>query len=178
MLCMNPLDRYQYDNERLSCRHIIDQVARAQHMNRRTFVTGGATLTAILFGGCIGLLGEDRKREGVTLSHVELGNASGEPQVFDLLVTYDNEIIHWSAHEVAVGESDQEMGSTIVDIDAPDDRGHVEVAVRVGQDWQRTDFATDRYDGKRVIAVVVYGMVEDELLRISRRITDRPPTDD
>lgn len=70
------------------------------------------------------------------------------------------------------------MGAEIADIDAPDDRGHVEVAVRVGEGWQQTDFATDRYDGECVIAVVVYGMVEDELLRISRRISDRFGTDD
>jgi len=70
------------------------------------------------------------------------------------------------------------MGDAVIDIDSPDERGHVEVYVRVGETWRRTDFDTDRYDGERVIAVVVYGMVEDDLLRISRRVSDRPIADE
>ncbi|MEF8853425.1 MAG: hypothetical protein V5A28_13595 [Haloarculaceae archaeon] len=70
------------------------------------------------------------------------------------------------------------MGGQVVDIDSPDERGHAEVSVRVGQEWKRTDFDTDRYDGKYVTAVVTYGMGEDELLRISRRVSDRPTADE
>lgn len=145
-------------------------------MRRRTFLAGSATVVAIPVSGCADLLAEGR--EGVILTHAELGNASDEPQVFDLLVTHDDEIIHWASHEVGVGENAQETGGTVIDIDSPDEHGHVEVSVRVGEEWKRTDFNTDRYDGERVIAVVVYGRSEDELLRISRRISDRPTTND
>ncbi len=145
-------------------------------MNRRTFLAGSATVGTISVAGCTGFL--DEKQEGVTLTHVELGNASDEPQIFDLLVTHDNEIIYWSSHEVGVGGNDQEMGDMLVEIDSPDERGHVEALVRVGEVWQRKGFDTDRYDGERVIVVVVYAMVEDEMLRISRLISDRPATDE
>lgn len=145
-------------------------------MRRRTFLAGGATVASIPVSGCAGFFHEGR--EGVILTHVELGNASSEPQVFDLLVTHDDEIVHWTSHEVGVGEDDQEMGGTVIDIDSPAERGHVEVSVRVGEEWKRTDFATDRYEGERVIAVVVYGMSDEDLLRISRRVSDRPTTDE
>jgi hypothetical protein len=145
-------------------------------MNRRKVLAGSATVGAISVAGCTGLLEEDR--QGVTISHVELGNASEDRQIFDLLVTHDDEIIHWSSHEVGVGENHQEMGDALVEIDSPDERGQVEVLVRVGEEWQRTDFGTDRYDGERVIAVVVYGMVEDDMLRISCQISDRSTADE
>ena len=145
-------------------------------MRRRTFLASSVTVGAIFMSGCTGLLAENR--EGVTLTHVELGNASDEPQVFNLLVTHDDEIIHWASHEVGVGGPDQEMRDALVEINSPDERGHVEVLVRVGEEWQQTDFDTDRYDGERVIAVVVYGMVEDDMLRISRLVSDRPTADE
>jgi hypothetical protein len=145
-------------------------------MRRRTFLASSVAVGASFTSGCTGLLAEER--EGVTLTHVELGNASNEPQVFDLLVTHDDEIIHWSSHEVGVGGTDQEMGDALVELDSPDERGHVEVLVRVGEEWERTDFDTDRYDGERVIAVVVYGIIEDDMLRISRLVSDRPTADE
>lgn len=144
-------------------------------MRRRTFLTDSATLMTIPVAGCTAAF--DEEREGVTITHVELGNASDEPRVFDLLVTQGEEIIHWASHEVDVGKNSQEMGGTVIDIDGPNDPGHVEVSVRVGEKWERTDFNTDRYDGERVIAVVVYGMLEEETLRISRLISDRSATD-
>lgn len=144
-------------------------------MNRRTLLAGSATVGAISVAGCAGILEEEQ--EGVTLTHVELGNASSEPQVFDLLVTQDDEIIYWASHEVGVGGNDQEMRDALVEIDSPDERGHVEVLVRVGEEWQQTDFDTDRYDGERVIAVVVFGMGDDDMLRISRLVSDRPTAD-
>ena len=144
-------------------------------MRRRKFLASSVTVGALSTSGCTGLLAE--RRAGVTLTHVELGNASDEPRVFDLLVTHDDDIIHWASHEVGVGGDDQEMGDALIEVDSPSERGHVEVLVRVGEEWQRTDFDTDRYDGERVTAVVVYGMIEDDMLRISRLVSDRPTAD-
>jgi hypothetical protein len=142
-------------------------------MQRRAFLAGGTAILTVAASGCGGVL--DEGLEGVVLTHVELGNASGTPRVFDLQVTHDGDIVHWAAHEVGVAESDREMGGTVVDFDGPDDPGQVEVAVRVGREWARTDFATAEYDGERVLAVVTYGLVEPGLLRISRRVSDRSP---
>jgi hypothetical protein len=138
-------------------------------MKRRRFLVGSVTVCAAVFSGC--LLGTDNERDGVILSHVELGNARGEPRVFDLLVTHDGEVIHWASYEVgADGE--------VINIDSPDEYGGVEVYVRVGEEWQRRDFDTDEYAGEQVIAIVTYGMVENDLLRISRRVSDRPTSTD
>lgn len=137
----------------------------AQYMNRRRFLAAGATVSAVVSGGC--LLGNDDGRDGAILTHVELGNAREDPRVFDLLVTHDDEVIHWAAHEVGTdGE--------VVTIESPDEYGNVEVYVRVGEEWQKREFNTDEYAGEQVIAVITYGMVEDDLLRISRRVSDRP----
>lgn len=134
-------------------------------MKRRRFLAASVTVCAVVSGGC--LLGTDDERDGVILTHVELGNAREEPHVFDLLVTHDGEVIHWASHKVgADGE--------VIGIDSPDEYGNVEVYVRVGGEWQRKDFNTDEYAGEQVIAIVTYGMVEDDLLRISRHVSDRP----
>jgi hypothetical protein len=139
-------------------------------MNRRTFLAGSATLLSALSGGCLAV---DDGRKGVILTHVELGNATDEPRQFDVLVTHDGEIIHWALHDVGVGEGDHEAGGSVIEIESPDEFGSVDVHVRVEETWASTDFDTDRYDGERVIAVVTYGMIEDDMLRISRRISDR-----
>ena len=141
-------------------------------MNRRQLLTGAATaITAI----CVGCTSVPRDgREGVVLTHVELGNATGERQQFDVLVTHDGEIIHWALHEVEPGGDDREAGGTVVEIDSPDDPGDVEVHVRVEDQWASTDFESEEYDGERVLAVVTYGMVDDDLLRITRHRSDRP----
>lgn len=123
------------------------------------------------------MLGSE-EREGVILTHVELGNATSEPQVFDVIVTYNDNIVHWSSNEVGVGDDEQEMGGEVIEIDASDEPGSVEVHVRVGEKWKTTDFDTDRYDGQRVIALVTYGWPEDEILRISRVVSDRPTVTD
>ncbi len=134
-------------------------------MNRREFFAGSLSLCAAVSGGCLSLT--DDERDGVVLTHVELGNQREDPHVFDLLVTHDEEVIHWASHEVGTdGE--------VIDVDSPDEYGPTEVYVRVDEVWQKTDFDTDEYDGEQVIAVVTYGTVEDDLLRISRRISDRP----
>lgn len=140
-------------------------------MQRRTVLAGSAGALTVLIGGCIGIRGDER--DGVILTHVELGNATDDPQVFDVLVTHDDAIIHWAAHEVGVGTAAGESGGTVIAIESPEDYGDVAVYVRVGDVWQHTDFATDEYAGEHVIAVVTYGQIEDEMLRISRRISDR-----
>lgn len=117
-------------------------------------------------GGCLSL--NDERRDGVILTHVELGNITDEPQTFDVLLTRDGEIIHWTQHELDAG------GEEVLAIDAQKAHGRVEVLVRVNDNWDRTDFDDEIYDGERVIAVVTYGMVEDEALRIRRVIADRP----
>ena len=141
-------------------------------MNRRTFLAGSASVFTAVGSGCTTFA--DEERDGVILTHVELGNASDELQVFAVLVTHDDEIVHWSSHEVGVTESEEAVAGEVIDIDVPDEYGYVEVLTRVEDQWDTTDFDTDEYDGERVIAVVTYGMVEDELLRISRRVSDRP----
>lgn len=145
-------------------------------MKRRTMLAGSALLVPAVLSGCLSS-GSD-EREGAILTHVELGNATDDPQRFDLLVMHDDEIIHWATHEVEVATAEGEAGGAVIPIDSPDDSGHVEVYVRVGTEWQRTDFATDDYDDERVIAVVTYGMIEDEMLRISRRRSDRAASSD
>lgn len=151
----------------------IRDVSRSD-MNRRTFLASSATVVWIPLVGCTRSDPDDQA--GVILTHVELGNASGDSQIFDLLVTHDDDIVHWSLHEVPPGSEGQAAGGRVVDIDGPDEPGRVEVHVRVGSEWRSIDFTTDKYDGRRVIAVVTYGMIEDDLLRISRRISDRPLT--
>lgn len=141
-------------------------------MDRRTFLVGSASVFTAIVSGCTTFA--DEERDGVILTHVELGNASDGPQVFDVLATHDDEIIHWSSHEVEVTENEEAAGGEVIGINAPDEYGRVEVLVRAKDQWAQTDFDTDEYDGERVIAVVTYGMVEDELLRISRRVSDRP----
>lgn len=138
-------------------------------MNRREFFTGSLTPCVAVSGGCLSL--DDDERDGVVLTHVELGNQSGDPHVFDLLVTHDEEVIHWASHEV-------NTGGEVIAIDSPDEYGPTEVYVRVDEVWQKTDFDTDESDGEQVIAVVTYGTVEDDLLRISRRLSDRPASAD
>ncbi|WP_275740837.1 hypothetical protein [Halorhabdus sp. SVX81] len=139
-------------------------------MNRRTFLAGTSTVVTAALGGCT-MIGDGKNgREGVILTHVELGNGSGESQVFDVLVTHNDDTIYWSSEEVGSGEGEGE----VIEIDSPDEYGHVEVYVRVGDAWSQTDFDTDRFDGKHVIASVTYGMIEDDLLRISRLVSDRP----
>lgn len=142
-------------------------------MQRRTFLAGSAAVASAVVGGCLG--SGDDARTGVILTHVELGNATADPQVFDVLVTQDDEIIHWATHEVGVGAAPDEAGGKVIELDPPAEPGAVEVHARVGENWQRTGFTTDEFDGERVIAVVTYGMGEAEALRISRRHADRSP---
>lgn len=136
-------------------------------MNRRTFLAGSTPIVAATLGGCTVFGGGENGLDGVILTHVELGNQSDDPQEFDVHVTHDADTIYWSSHEVAGGEGE------VIEIDAPNEYGRVEVYVRVGDVWSQTDFDSDEYDGKRVIAVATYGMVEDDTLRISRIESDR-----
>lgn len=140
-------------------------------MNRRHYLSIGGTAVALGLAGCS--MPGSSEREGVILTHVELGNASSEPEVFAILVTYDGDIVHWEPHKVGIGADEDEIGGELIEIDSPGDPGRVEVFVRVREHWERTDFDTDRYDGKRVIAVVTYGLPEAEVLRISRVVSDR-----
>lgn len=96
--------------------------------------------------------------------------------MFDVIVSYDGEVVHWESYEVEARIDEQELGGEVIEMDAPDDPGSVEVYVRVGENWEHTDFDTDRYDGKRVIAVITYGLPEDGIIRISRVIADRTPS--
>jgi len=139
-------------------------------MNRRTFLAGGATAVAAVSGGCSAF--RSNGPEGVVPTHVELGNHADESREFDVLVLHDGDIVHWSAHGVDGGEGE------VVEIDAPEEYGSVEVHVRVGQRRASTDFGTDRYDGERVIAVVAYGMAGEDSLRISRLVADRTTDDE
>lgn len=149
-------------------------IAEDRPVTRRQYLGIGGTAVALGLAGCSMAGAPDR--EGVILTHVELGNASPDPEEFDVLVTHDGEIVHWALHEVDVGSDEDEMGGTVIDIDSREEPGQVEVLVRVGQQWERTDFDSDRYDGNRVIAVVTYGLPEDGVLRISRVISDRDGT--
>lgn len=135
-------------------------------MKRRAFL-GSAVALAALGAGCTAL--SEDSRAGVVLTHVELGNGDDEPHAFDIVVRHDGEVVHWSTHELGVGEDSDEA----VEIDGPDERGHVEVDVRVDGQWASTDLDTDEYDGEEVIAIVTYGVAAEGALRISRQISDR-----
>lgn len=141
-------------------------------MHRRQFVAWSGTALAFGLAGCSTLGAE--AREGVVLTHVELGNASPDPQEFDVLVTHDGEVVHWAAHEVEARVDDEELGGEVVEIDAPEEPGSVEVYVRVGERWERTDFDSERYDGEEVIVTATYGLPEAGVLRLSRVESDRP----
>lgn len=143
-------------------------------MNRRRFLECGGTALAVGFAGCSAIDAESR--EGVILTHIELGNATDELQMFDVIVRYDGNIMHWETYEVAPGTAEQEMGGEVIEIDHPPDPGRVEVSVRVGQHWERTDFDSDRFDGKHVIVVATYAWPEEGALRLSRVDSDRPPS--
>lgn len=143
-------------------------------MRRREFVAWSGTVLTIGPAGC-STLGSGA-RDGVVLTHVELGNGSDERQVFDVFATYDGEVLHWRSHEVEARESDEELGGEVVEIDPPEEPGNVEVYVRVGENWERTDF--DEFDGKRVIVTATYGWPERGMLRLSRIESDRPASTD
>lgn len=149
--------------------------ARSHPFDRRTVLGFIGTTVTTGLAGC--QTPGSGQREGVVLTHVELGNASPDPQVFDLLVRRDGEIVHWDSHDVGTGTGEDEIGGEVVEMDGPEDPGRVEVAVRVGEQWERTGFDDDRYDGKEVIAVVTYGRLEADTLRISRIDSDRPASE-
>lgn len=138
-------------------------------MDRRTFLAESAAILTAVSGGCTTF--NTGGREGVILTHVELGNHSDEAQAFDVQVIHDDEVIHWTQRELASG------GDEVIEIDSPDEHGSVEVFVRVEEQWDSTDFDADEYDGERVIAVVTYGKVEPDALRISWVVSDRPASD-
>lgn len=141
-------------------------------MDRREFVAWSGAALTIGLSGCSTLGSEPR--EGVVPTHVELGNASPESRLFDVLVTHDGEVVHWDAHEVEARVSDDELGGEVVEMDAPEEPGSVEVYVRVGEQWERTDFDAERYDGEDVIVTATYGLPEAGVLRLSRVESDRP----
>lgn len=143
-------------------------------MNRRRFLAGCGAAATVGLAGCAAS-GADGPAS-VVLTHVELANGTGEPQVFHLLVELHDDVVHWSSHEVDGGD-DGEMGGAVVEIAAPDEPGAVEVHGRVGETWRTVDFDADRYDGERVIAVFQYGPWSDDdgtALRGSRLVSDRP----
>lgn len=141
-------------------------------MNRRTPLAYGGLAAVAGLSGCPGFAPRGAGREGVVLTHVELGNGTDEPRAFDVLVRHDGDVVHWATHEVGVGIGG-EMGGRVVDPDGPDEPGRVVVRVRVGGTWRSLDFRDhERYDGERVVAVVTYGMVEDEL-RVRPHASDR-----
>ena len=143
-------------------------------MNRRTLLAFGGLAAVGGLAGCSAPT--DAGREGVVLTHVELGNGTDEPRTFDVLVRHDGDVVHWAAHEVGVGTGG-EMGGRVVELDGPDEPGRVVVLVRVGETWRELDFREyEQYDGKRVLAVVTYGMVEDEL-RVRPHVSDRTTSD-
>lgn len=57
---------------------------------------------------------------------------------------------------------------TVLELESPAEFGDIELFVRTANQTERTDFADPERNGQKVIAVVTYGIVEDELLRISR----------
>lgn len=145
-------------------------------MNRRQFLGGSAIAAAAGLAGCTEFVPE--RREGVVLTHIELGNASTEPQRFDVIVSYDDEFVQWDSYEVEARVDEQTLGGRVIEVDAPDDPGRVEVSVRVGETWKRADFDTGRYDGEQVIAIATYGLPEAGILRLSRVISDRSTATD
>lgn len=143
-------------------------------MRRRSFL-----LTYGLAGiaGLSGCTANGEPREGVVLTHVELGNGTRSPLLFDVQVLYDGNIVHWAGHEVGVGE-DSEMGGRVIEIAPSAEPASVAVNVRVAGKWAGLDFdGYDEYDGDRVVAIVTYGMVDDEL-RVRPHVSDRsaPPS--
>lgn len=146
-------------------------------MNRRQYLAGVGAISAVGLAGCAASGTDGPAR--VVLTHVELANGTGEPQVFHLVVEHDDEVVHWSSHEVDGGGDGGEMGGAVVEMAPPDEPGVVAVHGRVGETWRTVDFDTDRYDGDRVIAVFQYGPWSDDgtALRGTRLVSDRPASD-
>lgn len=141
-------------------------------MRRRSFLLTGGVAGFAGLAGCASFGGT---LDGVVLTHVELGNGSSSPQRFDVQVLYDGEIAHWAAYTVGVGEDD-EMGGRVVEIPPPAEPASVTVNVSVAGTWAGLDFDDyDEYDGERVVAIVTYGMIEDEL-RVRPHGSDRSAT--
>lgn len=138
-------------------------------MNRRRFLHLSGTVLAMGCAGCAAI--DSNERERVVLTHVELGNGADESQMFDVLVYHNDEIIHWASHEVGAGNGE------VVTIDGPDEPGHVEVAVRIGEEWKSQVFDNNQFDSERVIATVVYRPHQD-LFRISWVPADRQRQED
>lgn len=107
-------------------------------MYRRTVLRGSAA------GGCVSY--EANSSLGVILTHVELGNWTRTSQQFNMLVLHDERIVHWDVHEVD-GGTDDEAGGEVIPMKRPGEPGRVEVLVRVGEHWERTDFADGSFAG-------------------------------
>lgn len=120
-------------------------------------------------------------RAGVIPTHVELGNATADPQEFDLVVEYDDEILHESTYEVGAGGGEHVMGGDVVTLDEPPEPGIVEMHVSVEAQSLTLDFdsafAQREYGGERVIGVFTYGMrsdTDERALTATSVLTDRP----
>lgn len=145
-------------------------------MKRRDLLVGAGLTVTTGLAGCSALA--DSGGAGVVLTHVELGNASGEPCTFHLLVEYDDEITHWSSHYVGAGDDDPDMGDHLVELDAPEEPGETVVHARVNEQRTSVSFDTDEFDGQQAIATVIYGPWQDDdgeyALRAARHVSDRP----
>ena len=147
-------------------------------MQRRAVLTTSSLLLMIYFGGCTAF--DDTVQVGVIPTHVELMNATGEPQTFALHVESDVETIHQAAHEVGVGDGEYGEEIKIVDINSPDEPGIVYVQADVGDQSRTVDFdsnfAIEQYDGHRVtvqFTLVKRGEQEEPTFTHSTRVTDR-----
>lgn len=129
-------------------------------MRRRQALFG---MTAVLTGiaGCFSR--PVSEQQGVSLAGIELGNATDESQIFNLLVTYEEEIVHWEAHEVEPG-SETDMGSKVVDPGITTGPGDVGLKCRVGEHATMTDFDDPNFHGECVLGTFLYGFRDDQVL--------------
>lgn len=145
-------------------------------MNRRTFLAGSGTALAGAVAGCTALAGSGGS--GVVLTHVELGNASGDPRTFHLLVEYGGTIERWTSHHVEAATDGRDMGDRLVEVDAPEEPVGTVVHARVEEQRTSVSFGADEYDGEQAIATFIYGPWKNDdgeyALRGARHVADRP----
>lgn len=129
-------------------------------LTRRGFVATGTAALGTL-PGCTAF---ESDPDGAVLAGVELGNATEETQTFHVLVEYDDEIVHWSSHDVEPAANEGRMGGTIVDPEVPAEPGRVVVHGCVGDRRASTDLVEAGFDGECVVETYIYGFRGDEAL--------------
>jgi hypothetical protein len=129
-------------------------------MHRRELLRycGGAFVVGL--AGCP-IPRSENQTEGVILDRIVLSHQLSDPITFDVLVTYDDTIIHWDSYDL------QPDGGRKIEVDGPSEPGDYSLSVRVLDEWKTPKLNDPDHRGKRIEARVVYGWQGENTLHIS-----------